>query len=55
MKFGCSAQVSELSAVHALGFDYVELRGRELAALTPVQLDFVAAEPVSYTHLWACR
>lgn len=44
MKFGCSAQVSELSAVHALGFDYVELRGRELAALTPVQLDFVAAE-----------
>ncbi len=22
MKFGCSAQVSELSAVHALGFDY---------------------------------
>lgn len=38
MKIGCSAHIHELPAVEEAGFDYVELRGREVAALAPADL-----------------
>ena len=44
MKIGCSASIPEISLVHAMGFDFVELRGRDVAALSKAEMDALEAQ-----------
>ncbi len=39
MKVGCTAHIPEIPAIHAMGFDFVELRGREVSALSGPEMD----------------
>lgn len=39
MKIGCSAFVPEIPLIHAMGYDFVELRGRDVAALSEGEMD----------------
>lgn len=39
MKVGCSAFIPEIPAIYAMGFDFVELRGRDVSALSDSEMD----------------
>lgn len=44
MKIGCSAYIPEIPLIHAMGYNFVELRGRDVAALSEREMDALEAQ-----------